>query len=47
MTDNEWILYCITAEAVIIAAITLIVLFGNYPIHEAINQTHFLVTGAP
>jgi len=43
MTDAEWILYCITAAAVIVAIISLLILFDNYPIEEAINSTHLMV----
>ena len=40
MTDAEWILYCITAAAVIIAFMAIATLFKYYPVAEMINQTH-------
>jgi len=43
MTDAEWILYCITAAAAIVAAISLIVMFDNYPITETINATYIVM----
>ena len=43
MTDAEWILYCITAAAVIIAFMAIATLFKYYPVAEMINQTHNMV----
>ena len=39
-TDADWILYCITAAAVIIAFMAIATLFKNYPVAEMISQTY-------
>ena len=43
MTAAEWVLYYIAAAAVIVAAISLIVMFDNYPITETINATYIVM----
>jgi len=43
MTDNEWILICLVAMVMILAAILL----HSYPMGEAINGTYAMVAGGP
>lgn len=43
MTDAEWLIYCLTAAAVIIAAIAVITLFQHYPMQETIDSTYSMM----
>jgi hypothetical protein len=43
MTDADWLAYCLTAAAVIVAIIAVTILFQHYPIEEAINATYTMM----
>lgn len=43
MTDNEWVLYCLIAAAVIITAIVM----HQYPIQDTINATSVIMMRSP